>query len=245
MQIVVLDYIYSHRVYGKLVFYGGSCLAQCHGLPRLSEDLDFVDLTGSIDTNALANDLLRYFKDMTDVTVTSILQKFRITLKFPILHELGLAIASESDLLILKLEIFKDDGLLREGPIEKLPVFKMNRSLIINTFDLPTLMSTKVRAVLHRKWEKKDKEGKVLAVVKGRDYFDLMWYLRKGVRPNLACLKEVKDMSELKQLLLVSLNKVDLMSIKYDLEAFIADDRYVTDVSTNLVNILRSEISRL
>ena len=43
LQVVVLDYLYSHPDYSELVFYGGSCLAHCFGLKRLSEDLDFVD----------------------------------------------------------------------------------------------------------------------------------------------------------------------------------------------------------
>ena len=44
LQIVILDYLYSHPQYSDLVFYGGSCLAHCFGLNRLSEDLDFVDI---------------------------------------------------------------------------------------------------------------------------------------------------------------------------------------------------------
>ena len=36
LQILVLDYIYSNKDYSRLIFYGGSCLAHCHNLPRLS-----------------------------------------------------------------------------------------------------------------------------------------------------------------------------------------------------------------
>ncbi|KKR75172.1 MAG: hypothetical protein UU18_C0012G0013 [Parcubacteria group bacterium GW2011_GWB2_40_8] len=39
LQVLVLDYIYSSDKYSGLVFYGGTCLAHCFGLPRLSEDL--------------------------------------------------------------------------------------------------------------------------------------------------------------------------------------------------------------
>ena len=245
LQVVVLDYIFSHPVYSQLVFYGGSCLAQCYGLPRLSEDLDFVDLDGSIDTSILARDLKEYFKKKTDLEVSSTLQKFRITLKFPILHELGLGSQSDSNLLTLKIEVFRDDGLLRHCPVEKIPLFKFNRSLIVRTFDLPTLMATKIRAVLHRKWEKRSKSGGTLAVVKGRDYFDLMWYLRKGILPNMKCITEAKDIAELKNLLMAALEKVDPASIKYDLYALIADDRYVEEISGGLIGILKSEIEKL
>jgi len=44
LQVLVLDFIYSDPDYSQLFFYGGSCLAHCFGLNRLSEDLDFVDV---------------------------------------------------------------------------------------------------------------------------------------------------------------------------------------------------------
>ncbi|MDO8581941.1 MAG: hypothetical protein Q7S16_03625, partial [bacterium] len=77
------------------------------------------------------------------------------------------------------------------------------------------------------------------------DYFDLMWYFRKGVTPNMACIKEVADKAELKQLLLSAVEKADPISMKYDLEAFIADDRFVADISTNLRQILKTEIGKM
>lgn len=245
LQVFILDYLYAHPVYGKLVFYGGSCLAQCHGLPRLSEDLDFVDMKGVINTADLARNLVAYFKKHTDLSVSATTQKFRVVLKFPVLKELGLADAGESDFLMLKIEVFRDDGLLRDCPVEAVPIFKMNRSIIVKAFDLPTLMATKIRAVLHRKWEKKGKDGQILATVKGRDYFDLMWYFRKGVVPNMVCIKEVADKAELKQQLLSAVEKADPKSVAHDLAAFIADGRFVTDISTNLRQILKTEIEKM
>ena len=54
IQILVLDFIYSNDKYKSLVFYGGTCLAHCYGLPRLSEDLDFVDTNKSISLDVFA-----------------------------------------------------------------------------------------------------------------------------------------------------------------------------------------------
>src|SRR3989344_5495363 len=229
LQIVVLDYLYSNPIYGQLVFYGGSCLAQCHGLPRLSEDLDFVDIKGGVDIKKLAEDITEYFCNRTDIKVISSTQKFRVLLKFP----------------VLKIEIFLDDGVLRDCPVETVPIFKMNRSIIVKTFDLPTLMATKIRAVLNRKWEKTSKGGKTLATVKGRDYFDLIWYFRKGVTPNLACIKEASNKDELKSLLLTAVDKADSASIKLDLDTLIANDRYIGDISANLKQILKTEIEKM
>jgi len=44
LQILVLSFLYSEAQYQQLIFYGGSCLRHCFGLPRLSEDLDFIAL---------------------------------------------------------------------------------------------------------------------------------------------------------------------------------------------------------
>src|SRR5450830_585010 len=96
LQVIVLDYIYSHSDYSNLIFYGGSCLTHCFGLKRLSEDLDFVDIKKEIEISRLARDLEEYFRKNTDLNLTATVQKFRIYLKFPILRELGLAKKHES-----------------------------------------------------------------------------------------------------------------------------------------------------
>ncbi len=245
LQIVLLDVIYAHPVYGKLVFYGGSCLAHCYSLPRLSEDLDFVDVAGDIDLKRFSDALLDFINEETDRKATSQVQEFRVYLKFPILRELGISAKSESNLLLLKIEVFRDDGRLQKCPIEIVPLFKTNKSLLVRTFDLPTLMAIKIRAVLERRWERTDKAGNVVATVKGRDYFDLLWYLRKGIVPNLTCLIGVKTMGELKQKLAIAVAKADPASIRIDLDAFIEGEQYVNDVSTNMRDILKREIARL
>ena len=69
LQILVLDFIYTHKEYNQLLFYGGSCLAHCYNLPRLSEDLDFVDLRKRIEVSKLAKDFRDIFNNDTDIGV--------------------------------------------------------------------------------------------------------------------------------------------------------------------------------
>lgn len=239
LQVLVLEFLYSNPKYSKLVFYGGSCLAHCYGLPRLSEDLDFVDLEKEIDLKTLATDLKKYFETRTDLKLTSYLQKFRINLKFPILRELGLSNQSESDYLYLKIEVFNKFGFCKDYKTEMIPLFKFNKTVLVKTFDLSTLMATKIRAILYRKWEKKDKQGTVLANVKGRDYFDLMWYLEKGVKPNPSCAGDVKEK------LLSIVDKLNPKSITVDLEALIEDSSFVNNLGKNIKDILKRGISGL
>ena len=245
LQILVLDFFYSHKDYSQLIFYGGSCLSHCYDLPRLSEDLDFVDIKKKIELKKLAKDLENYFKKNTDLEVKATDQKFRVYLKFPLLHELELSGKNESGLLFLKVEIFKGFDFCKGYKTEIIPLFKFNKTILIKTFDLPTLMATKIRAILHRKWEKTDKKGKIIAKVKGRDYFDLMWYLGKGIRPNFTCLEKIKNCKELEEKLLEIVKKVDARSIRFDLEPLIDNPLLVEKLSKNLKDILSREIRKM
>jgi predicted nucleotidyltransferase component of viral defense system len=247
LQVVVLDYLYSNPKYSSLVFYGGSSLVHCYGLPRLSEDLDFVDIKKEIELDTLAKDLEKFFADKTDLNVVAKVQSFRIYLKFPILKELGMVSdnTSESDLLFLKVEIFKGFDFCSVYEVETKPIFRFNRSVLVKTFDLSTLMATKIRAVLNRTWEKKDKAGETVITVKGRDYFDLMWYLEKGIKPNLGCIENNMTAEELKEKILTIIEKIDERSITLDLENFISDKNFVKNLGTNIKDILSRQVKAM
>jgi hypothetical protein len=104
-------------------------------------------------------------------------------------------------------------------------------------------MATKVRAILFRKWEKTDKQGKTTIKVKGRDYFDLLWYLQKGIQPNLSCIEGFENMKDLKEKLLSVIAKIDSRSIQLDLDALIDNANFVKNMSRNMKAILEREIS--
>lgn len=242
LQILALSFIYGHSQYQDLIFYGGSCLRHCFGLPRLSEDLDFIALD-KLDNAALAQDLKAFFKKELDIEIKAKVQKFRVYLKFPILHELKLSQMSESDLLFLKVELFSEFTFCKDYTMETIPLFKYGKSVLVKTLDLPSLMATKLGAILHRKWERTSKSGEVLASVKGRDYFDLMWYLQKGVRPNLQCLGDHFTLEKLCEKLLSIVRMVDAKSIQYDLEGLIADRAFLANLTKDIKQILEREIA--
>ena len=244
LQMLVLSFLYSKKEYRNLIFYGGSCLRHCFNLQRLSEDLDFVDIKDEVNLKNLAQDIENFFKKKAGIKITSKIQKFRILLKFPILYNLGLAKPPESNLLFLKVEIFKEFGFCKKYKIEILPLFKFGEAMLVRSFDLPTLMATKIRAIFYRKWEKTDREGKILAKVKGRDYYDLMWYLEKKIEPNLECIENVKSKKELKANLLVLIKRVDSKSIKFDLEGLIEDRNFIVDIGENIKGILITLINQ-
>lgn len=245
LQVLVLRFLYSKEDYRELVFYGGSCLRHCFSLPRLSEGLDFIDISRKVSPERLAAEIKAYFEKKTGLKVTTKTQKFRITLKFPILYELNLAEPPESDWIFLKIEIYKEFDFCKAYKIEVIPLFKFGEAVLLRTFDLPTLMATKIRAILHRKWERTDRKGKVLAIVKGRDYYDLMWYLEKGVEPNLRCTEGIRNKSDLRKMLLEQVRKVDSQSLKYDLESLVEDRDFLDDLGDNFKEILARQIEKL
>lgn len=244
MQILILAYLYSHKEYQNLIFYGGSALRHCYGLPRLSEDLDFVDVGKKIDLEKLSADFQKFFTSKHSIEINAKVQKFRCILKFPILHALNLANRAESNHLFTKIEIYSEFGFCHKYRIEIKPLFKFGESILIKTFDLSTLMATKIRAIMNRKWEKTTKNGRVLAEVKGRDYYDLMWYLEQDVKPNMKCIESIANECKLYQELIKIVKNVNSGSIKYDLEGLIEDTNFLDTLKNNIKDILISLLSK-
>ncbi|PIY33397.1 MAG: hypothetical protein COZ07_02290, partial [Candidatus Infernicultor aquiphilus] len=90
-----------------------------------------------------------------------------------------------------------------------------------------------------------DKSGKTLATVKGRDYYDLLWYLEKGIMPNYRCIEGIDNKEELKEKLLSAITKVDARSIRIDLESLIDNPELVKNLSNNIKEILKRMISNI
>lgn len=180
LQALTLDYLYNHPNYRKLNFYGGTCLHILYGLNRLSEDLD-LDNTNAVDISKLDQDVLTYFRSnigYTDVTAkTQVGERgiHRITLKFPILAALGLA-SHEAEALHLKVEVSPQQQI---SIIRKTPVLVYGRSFVAAHFSLKTMMAGKMLACLERNFVK----GSSGAQIKGRDFYDLLWFMQQKVRP--------------------------------------------------------------
>lgn len=244
LQVLILSFLYSHEDYRNLIFYGGSSLRHCYGLPRLSEDLDFVDIEKRIDLQGLAEDLKKFFTNKHGIKINTKVQKFRCTLKFPILHILNLANPQESNFLFSKIEVYSEFGFCKEYGTEVRPLFKFGTAILLKTFDLPTLMATKIRAIMHRKWEKTTKNGRILAEVKGRDYYDLMWYLEQGVKPNLRCIEGITEERDLYKELIKIVRRINPKSIKYDLEGLVEEPDFLDTLKDNIKEVLISLLNR-
>lgn len=189
LQVYALNYIYTDLQYNKnLVFTGGTCLKIFYDLPRLSEDLDF-DYLSDIDTTKLIDDLEVYFKKQFQYRKIIMALKQRgsqIILKFPVLHKLGLARVDESDMLYVKLDFSKNPSRFYDLLLTSKSIYGFN--FVARHYDLSSLMSGKLHAILLRERLTGTENSET---VKGRDYFDLLWFLKKSIEPNIKRLSEM------------------------------------------------------
>jgi len=176
----ILDFIYNNATYSKLAFYGGTCLRYFYGLERFSEDLDF-DGSDAGSVAGFGDDVTRYFKDKLNYTDLNIRNQFgeygiaRCTLKLPVLYGLGLA-PRDRDKLFVKVEISNHH---QHADIETTATSLYGKSIIAKHFTLESLFAGKILACLERQFSK----GIENIPIKGRDFYDLVWYMSKKVSP--------------------------------------------------------------
>lgn len=234
LQYLVLSFLYNSPDFKKLVFKGGSCLRICFDLPRLSEDLDF---DGKVDLLKLESFLKEKIKKAGFNNLeTKIQGKGRLYLKFPILKRLELVQKGESDKLYVKIEIGKDK--LANGQFSLTPISQKGFNFLLYHYDLPSLFSGKINAILERLWFK----GKKNEVdIKGRDFYDLWWFLQKEIMPNfssLALSAGIKNEKELKKALLERFKMVTPYKLAFDLQNFLSDTEFVNDFAKNYNEII-------
>jgi len=98
-----------------------------------------------------------------------------VTLKFPVLNTLGLS-AYPNESLHLKVEVSHHQQM---AVIQNTPVFYYGHSFVPAHFSLETMMAGKMIACLERNFQR----GRDGAFIKGRDFYDLLWFMQKGIQP--------------------------------------------------------------
>ncbi len=236
LQYPVLDFIYNSKDYKKFIFTGGSCLRICFGAPRLSEDLDF-DLKANdykkFNIDKLAEDLKDYFKQKFLINSGIKIQSDkRVYIKFPVLKELGLAEQGESDLLYVKVEPSR--SVFIAPKIEFQPISRFGFNFVAKRYSLEFLMAGKINAIFNRRWFK----GAANEInIKGRDFYDLFWYLENNIRPDYKNLKKISGIAneaQLKKGLKAIIDKnVTARKLSYDLKNFFPNQNFVNDFCKN------------
>ena len=225
LQALVLRSLHECEAFRPLAFVGGTALRFLHGLPRFSEDLDFslVSTEGYAGMDWMA----KVKRDLTlagfDPTVTwndrKVVHTGWVRLA-GILNEAGLSpMASEK--LAIKLEI---DTRPPSGAHCERRVVSRYITFFLQHYDLPSLLAGKLHAAITRKY------------AKGRDWYDLMWYLsqRPPVEPRLQLLQNALDQTQSpgtcdarhwRRLVRDRLEAFDMAAIRDDVRAFLERPR--------------------
>jgi predicted nucleotidyltransferase component of viral defense system len=238
LQVYVLNFIYSNRKYNQcFLFTGGTCLRHCFGLNRLSEDLDF-DLKKPLDVPEFKALLENYFKKEylhNDVQISVQKRGSQITLKFPVLRKLNLASDTESDFLYVKIDLSNMVSQIYDQLTTLQTINQFN--YMVTHYDLSSLMAGKFNAILTRN-KLMGKENN--QVVKGRDFFDLLWFLDKKIKLNLPRLNDLLSSDHsLPHIMSMVDAKVEeaihnnRQSFKQDLLPFINNPNFLEDYLNN------------
>jgi predicted nucleotidyltransferase component of viral defense system len=187
LQAFVLRSFHECEAFRPLAFVGGTALRFLHGLPRFSEDLDFSlvaadGYAGKEWMGKVKRDLtLAGFSPEVTWNDRKVVHTGWVRVA-GILHDAGLS-AMPAEKLAIKVEI---DTRPPEGARCERQVVTRYVTFLLQHYDLPSLLAGKLHAAITRKY------------AKGRDWYDLMWYLsqRPPVVPNLPLLQKALDQSQ-------------------------------------------------
>ena len=189
-QNIILLGLQRANFFEKTAFYGGTALRILYGLERFSEDLDFCLL--KIDENF---SLLPYFDSIekelslygfsAELTIkeeSSNSPRASAFVKQSTQQSLLSIGFSDSNIqknqtLKIKLEVDKTnpDGARFEKKLVQLPV-----PFLINTLEESSLFAGKLHAIIARTFATR---------VKGRDFFDFLFYCSRGTKVNIKYLE--------------------------------------------------------
>lgn len=236
LQFFVLNFVYHHPVYGTWTMYGGSALRICHGLDRMSVDLDFEIDNPVTDAflEGLKGELEAHFVNTygtdSDFLAIKITNGRGLILKFHIGEELGIGHPSKQVHVKIDLNHFNAPKTVKE----RRPINRDQLSFAIKTYNMSALMASKIAAIFLRGQRG---VGAVIYEEKGRDIYDLLWYMSKKVIPDLDYLTakgvDAKDPRSLFDRLTVKMSDVSDENLKQDLSPLFPDQRFVANWLTN------------
>ena len=194
MQEIALLGLWRSKFFENAAFYGGTAMRVLYGLDRFSEDLDF-SLIKPIPGFDIAKYLAALQKELEafgfDVRVAqrkkalkSAVQSAFLkanTLKQLLVIETAEEILREvprGQVLKIKLEVDTDppSGFSTETKYLLQPI-----PFAVRVFALPDLFAGKMHAILCRKWKTR---------IKGRDWYDLVWYAANHPQLHLSHLEQ-------------------------------------------------------
>lgn len=232
LQFYVLNFIYHHAKYSDWVMYGGSALRICHGLNRMSVDLDFEVANPVTEEflNELKKEIEAYFTDTygtsSDFLTIKTTSRRGLLLRFHIGDELGIEHPSKQVHVKIDLNNFTAPKTVTERQTMNTDQF----SFVIKTYNMSALMASKIAAIFLRRPRG---VGKEIYEEKGRDIYDLLWYMNKKIIPDFDYLiakgVDVNNPRALFDKLTLQMSKVSDKNLKQDLTPLFLNFTFIED----------------
>jgi len=240
MQEITLAALSRTDFFGKAGFYGGTALRIFYGLDRFSEDLDF-SLLEAYDTFSLEP----YFSSIQmEFEALGIMVSIKEKTKQSTIESAFLKTETLWTELVLE-DVIQQTGVKSNKSIKikfevdcKPPLgFKTEEKLLVRPFSFyvrcftrPCLFAGKLHALLYRKWNKR---------VKGRDWYDLEWYIKQGIpldvrhflcrsMDNEDWVGQYRSSDQILDLLNHKIESVSFTNIKEDVVRFIKDENVLS-----------------
>ena len=224
----------------KAAFCGGTCLRIIYGLNRFSDDLNFAllekDPTFQLDEYFpyLQKEFASYGinvnielkkKSENAVVKSAFLNGNTLVLMmsfFPNSDEAKRIISNKNTKIKIEIDTDNPDGGQTEFKYKMLPA-----PFEVWVFDEPTLFAGKIHDIIYREYKNH---------VKGRDYYDYLFYIGKGIGINMSYLEnklkntggkldndEKLSINKVKEMLYTRFSTVAYESAKKDVSRFLSD----------------------
>ncbi len=241
IQEVALLGLWRAKFFEHAAFYGGTALRILYGLDRFSEDLDFSLLRPQADFKLSAYHqaireeleslgfvvLIEEKKKSVETAIESAFIKADTKehlIKTEVPEEIARSF-QKNTWMNIKLEVDTDPpgDFETEAKTLLLPI-----PFSVNTFQQPDLFAGKIHAILMRRWANR---------VKGRDYYDFVWYVARGIPVRLKHLEARLRQSEgwtsqssltqhdVLELLRKKISELNIGAAKRDVAPFLKDKK--------------------
>ena len=250
VQYMVLIGLSKAGFFKKGSFYGGTALRTLYGLNRYSEDLDFTLNTKESDFSIInympsIEEVAKSYGLNIEVTAKTKTINTPIESAFAKLNTYEALITLKKSSEIIR-EIHKDEKLKIKFEVDTEPALgfitetkwiDLPEFAPIVVLDLPSLFAGKIHAIISRNYKNN---------VKGRDYYDFLFFIKKKVKPNLKYLREKLigskvicetedfDIDVAKKILKERIAVTDFDQVRYDIKRFLIEQEDLSFYSKEL-----------
>lgn len=242
IQEISLCALARKGLFNKVAFYGGTCLRIFYRLGRFSEDLDFNVIKDNVEFNwddyiGSCKDAIESFGLSTTIHKkegydNGEIRRRIIKVRYYELAKeyLGDVQMNKEQLLSVKLEVSMQ---YTHGASYDVKTLVSPNFANVLCYDFNSLFAGKLCALLTRGWAHR---------VKGRDFYDYMFYLNNKAKLNIVYLKNKLENSlgekinnisldYIKEMLRDKFKSTDFESVRRDIKPFV-NDKHILDAIT-------------